>query len=382
MLFPLVVNFCFVIVASSSSSPAIATTSEAVQTARAKRWSMTGPVLTLTLRDPAATARRRFLSSTVKDDNDVYEDNGNGNGNGVDAANSNGPTTPPSRSSSLPRLLPRLPSFGFRRQRSTDETSMFSSTTLSTLAPVIRWSIASTTPPLPNIVPYLRSTSLTTTCVCDEKSGRASPLIEGGLRFGAGGAALDLVPTFDIRSGRVRVSAKVGMDDSESFSVAARFSSGGGKILEHLRASFKRNLPLRSVSVVAIVPSYDFLRNAPSCHISGKSGSGRTAAVFDWNLNDPSISVLHAIDERNTISPEISLKTGRIQYSWNVSLDSGSIRTVVDPLSAVRVTWIDRSMNGKWVTDVSLPLEGPTTSESASSSSFVPHVRVRKQFVF
>ena len=83
-----------------------------------------------------------------------------------------------------------------------------------------------------------------------------------------------------------------------SSSPIACYCINDSKILEHLRASFKRNLSLRSVSVVAIVPSYDFLRNAPSCHISGKSGSGRTAAVFDWNLNNPSISVLHAIDER------------------------------------------------------------------------------------
>jgi hypothetical protein len=79
---------------------------------------------------------------------------------------------------------------------------------------------------------------------------------------------------------------------------------------------------------------------------------------------------------RNTIAPEISLYDARILYQWNIALDSGSIRTKVDPTSDVCVTWTDRSMNGKWVTDVRLPLTGTTLSALAAD------VKVRRQFNF
>lgn len=78
----------------------------------------------------------------------------------------------------------------------------------------------------------------------------------------------------------------------------------------------------------------------------------------------------------NTIAPEISLHTAKILYQWNMLLDSGSLKTKVDPTSAIQVTWTDRSMNGKWVTDFSLPLKGTSVSALAAD------VRVRRQFTF
>ena len=70
------------------------------------------------------------------------------------------------------------------------------------------------------------------------------------------------------------------------------------KILEHVRASYRLSLPFSAVSAVSITPSFDFARSTPSCTLTGKSGTGRTAAVLDLNLSDPTLSVVHALDER------------------------------------------------------------------------------------
>jgi hypothetical protein len=78
----------------------------------------------------------------------------------------------------------------------------------------------------------------------------------------------------------------------------------------------------------------------------------------------------------NTIAPEISLYNARILYQWNIALDSGSIRTKVDPTSAIQVTWTDKSTTGKWITDVRIPLVGTTLSSLSAD------VRVRRQFSF
>ena len=79
--------------------------------------------------------------------------------------------------------------------------------------------------------------------------------------------------------------------------------------------------------------------------------------------------------QRNIISPEISLYDAKIIYNWSVALDSGAIKTRVDPSSAIQITWTDQGSNGKWVTDFKLPLvpnPGPLAGD----------IRVRRQFEF
>jgi hypothetical protein len=78
----------------------------------------------------------------------------------------------------------------------------------------------------------------------------------------------------------------------------------------------------------------------------------------------------------HVITPEISLYSGRIVYQWHIALESGSIRTKVDPTDAVYVTWTDKSTTGKWVTDLRVPLSGTVRSALATS------VKVRRQFTF
>ena len=58
--------------------------------------------------------------------------------------------------------------------------------------------------------------------------------------------------------------------------------------------------------------------------------------------------------------------------------DSGSIKTSVDPTSAIQVTWTDRSMNGKWVTDFRLPLSNSVNDGRPLATD----IRVRRQFMF
>ena len=62
-------------------------------------------------------------------------------------------------------------------------------------------------------------------------------------------------------------------------------------------------------------------------------------------------------------------------YNWNVALNNGSIRTRVDPTSAIQVTWTDQSSNGKWVTDFKMPLVG-------APGPLASDIRVRRQFQF
>ena len=61
------------------------------------------------------------------------------------------------------------------------------------------------------------------------------------------------------------------------------------------------SFPFQALSTLTITPAYDFTKAVgyePSCVMMGKSASGRTAAIVDLNWINPTLTVLHALDER------------------------------------------------------------------------------------
>jgi hypothetical protein len=78
---------------------------------------------------------------------------------------------------------------------------------------------------------------------------------------------------------------------------------------------------------------------------------------------------------RNIISPELSLYSAKIMYNWDVKLNSGSVRTKVDPTSSIQITWTDKTANGEWETDFHLPLVGVHGPLAAD-------IKVRRKIIF
>jgi len=208
----------------------------------------------------------------------------------------------------------------------------------------------------------------------------APSFFEGALNlsFLKGKVDVDVSPSYLVRKGAfgtvVRVGGRGGGGKGDWFGLA-KFANRGDKILQTIRGSYKFNIPFETVGSLAITPTYDRQRNEPSCHLVGKSASGRTAAILNLNWDNPTLSVKHMLDERNTIQPEISLNDGKITYCWDVAINSGSIKTRVDPIKAISVTWIDQTEGGKWVTDFNLPLTG-------GPGPLAGDIRVRRQFTF
>jgi len=136
------------------------------------------------------------------------------------------------------------------------------------------------------------------------------------------------------------------------------------------------SLPLDALGGFRLMPQYDLRRNQPSCLLEATTNSQRTKTILHLENKNPTLKIVHALDDRHVIAPEISLYNAKITYQWDVRLDSGSIRTAVDPTKAVQVTWTDLTPTGKWVTDIRLPLVGTTWKQLAAD------VRVRRQFRF
>jgi len=156
-------------------------------------------------------------------------------------------------------------------------------------------------------------------------------------------------------------------------------STGKAQKVDLIRASYHVHLPLATVTDLRLTPSYDFSKGKPSCILEGASSLfGRTRAVLKLESENPTFAIVHGVDERNTVAPEISLLNAKIVYKWDVALSEGAfVRTRVDPTSSIHVTWTDKSTDGgKWITDFRLPLEGTTPKALAAD------VKVRRQFLF
>ncbi|CAJ1961525.1 unnamed protein product [Cylindrotheca closterium] len=127
---------------------------------------------------------------------------------------------------------------------------------------------------------------------------------------------------------------------------------------------------------IRITPQYDLTRHQPSCKFEATTSTQQTKTVLHLEHHNPTLKIVHALDDRHVIAPEISLYNAKITYQWDLKLNSGSLRTLVDPTKAIQMTWTDLTPTGKWVTDVRLPLVGTTWKQLAAD------VRVRRQFQF
>ncbi|CAB9513266.1 expressed unknown protein [Seminavis robusta] len=274
---------------------------------------------------------------------------------------------------------------------------------VGSLHPNLYWTLQSNAPPLPNWLPFWKSLRANVGYKYEDLK-RLPSFVEADLKFRSErlNAELQVQPSYEIKAKRTNLLVQASRGTSfllARFSVHQKMkklrdddiewevsestttpssTSHHSPSLEFLRASYNMQFPASaSISNLRITPSLDVTKMEPSCVLEGVTG--RSKAILKLNYQNPTLAVVHAIDERNTISPEISLYNARILYQWQVQLGPGSsLRTRVDPTSAIDVTWTDTSATdgGRWVTDLRLPLEGTTIRALASD------LRVRRQFNF
>lgn len=270
---------------------------------------------------------------------------------------------------------------------------------LTALKPNLFWSLQSISPPMPNWFPGWKSLRTNIGYRYDELR-RFPSFVETELKFRSErlNAELQVKPTVEVKAQRSNLLVHASRGASY---VLARFvanhnipktrdegwESSGSTLspktsgLTFLKASYRMNFPATSsVSSLRITPAYDLTTQEPTCELEGiTGGSSRTLAILKLNYHNPTLAVVHALDDRNTISPEIALYNAKIRYSWQVALPNGAnIKARVDPTSAIEVQWTDTSAadGGRWVTDFRIPLEGTTLQALASD------VKVRRQFNF
>jgi len=256
-------------------------------------------------------------------------------------------------------------------------------TSLRNLDPQLSWSIQSQDTTL---VPKLRLQSISASLTYKYNRLKSFPSsITALFKFGSnpkdklrvkGSIRPSIV---DTKTGASTLGIHLSSEDENHMGWLLFTNSPRFNVLKEIRSSHRFELPfLSSMSSVTLRPAFEFTTSSPSCLLSGETRSGRTAAFLDLNYDNPTLRVEHALDHHNIISPQLSLHTARILYSWNLRLNSegSSILTRVDPTSAIHVTWTDRTTRGgKWTTDFYVPLAG-------SGGALAADIKVRRQFSF
>jgi len=199
--------------------------------------------------------------------------------------------------------------------------------------------------------------------------------LDGDALFETPAGTLEITPSYEVKSGRANVAFSLTDSRKGRWFGVAKISNKAKRVVESVRASYRTSYSGGIVNSLTVEPSFDIEKVEPSVTLSAASASGRTTAVCKWNTKDPTLTIVHAIDDRNTLSPEISLPTGKITFDWEAELDSGSITARIDPASFIQVKWTDHSLSGKWVCDATIPLE-------SAGGPIAADVRVRRQFVF
>merc|ERR1740124_570790 len=146
------------------------------------RFTVTGPILTVTLKDPYA---ENVPPKTIPKDSKAESDD----------------STTPSTSNIFTRLLSK---------QNPSSYSPANILGLSSLAPTLIWAARSTSPPLPNYLPQLRSTSLTAGYRYDDMKNAPS-FFEGSLNLSLGkGIEMDVTPSYGVRKEVLGMVVRVG----------------------------------------------------------------------------------------------------------------------------------------------------------------------------
>mmetsp|Transcript_7650 Transcript_7650/g.10012 ORF Transcript_7650/g.10012 Transcript_7650/m.10012 type:complete len:343 (+) Transcript_7650:101-1129(+) len=256
---------------------------------------------------------------------------------------------------------------------------------ISSIRPKAFWSLQTVKSPLPNWLPSLKQLKGDFSYEY-HRLKKIPSWIETTAKFSTIVGDLYIQPCLDFtqkNSSELRLQLMRGTSYARAHLVLGSRRSNSKTILKSMTGSFFLNLPYSTVRTLRLTPHLDLTQAYPdfSCLIEATTGgAGRTKAVLNLEYNNPTLAVVHQLDERNKVSPEISIYNARITYQWEMKLSPDGksfIRTKVDPLQAIYITWTDESaQGGSWVTDIRLPLEGATIE------ALVADVRIKRQFEF
>lgn len=157
------------------------------------------------------------------------------------------------------------------------------------LKPNLSWTIDSQTKPLPNWLPSLQSLRLT----ANYNHLYSQKQVEGLATFNA--------------PGNVKVQVQPSITSSTNKQLKLQLQKGSMQFFCKLanrgvalvRASYQTDqFPGGTLGGIRITPQLDLTKSEPSCLLEATTSSQRTKTVLNLEYQNPTLSIVHALDER------------------------------------------------------------------------------------
>lgn len=113
--------------------------------------------------------------------------------------------------------------------------------------------------------------------------------------------------------------------------------------------------------------TYDILKKAITVNNDLTVDGTNVAVEYDNQNKDPVLTVKHKVDDKNTVEPSISLKTGNMAYGWIRKINGGTVESRLTPGQKLDITWEDNGANGVWSTHAEVPLENTKNTKVSFS---------------
>ena len=168
---------------------------------------------------------------------------------------------------------------------------------LGNLSPNIMWSLQTEGKPLPNWVPNWHSFR-TTIGYQYELLKRKPTFIEADFRFSSKrtGVDLQLQPMHEFGSQQSTLSIQASRGAAAY--LMAKFATKKDRLLQMIKGCYQASLPYASLGDMRVTPSVDLTRGQASCLLEATTGSQRTKAVVNLEYNNPTLKVIHSLNER------------------------------------------------------------------------------------
>jgi hypothetical protein len=162
---------------------------------------------------------------------------------------------------------------------------------LGNLKPNLSWSVNSKSKPLPNWLPSLQSLKVTSTYDYLQRKSMPS-MVEGAATFEVAGVQLQVQPMVSLIHKKSMWLLQIQKGTASLF---AKLANRG---VEVVRGCYQMDLPYASIGKVRMTPQLDLKKGEPSCLLEATTQSQRTKTVLNLEYQNPTLSIVHALDER------------------------------------------------------------------------------------
>lgn len=130
--------------------------------------------------------------------------------------------------------------------------------------------------------------------------------------------------------------------------------------LKSVDISKSLNIQDKKLSLSAV---YDVLKQKLSSSASLAVDNTKLKIDVDSEKKDPLVTLSHALDESNELSPSVRVKSGDLSVGYKRSWKGGSILSTFFPGDKVTFEWKDNGSNGAWTSKASVPLDDLTKTK-------------------